>query len=442
MPRCCLILLALAATVSDAGDPDRGLRFLLNEPVLPPDFDDGVIENVWRLWPAGERAAVEDLPEADRRAAVFARYGLQPRPENPRLAAGYVRDADGDWSMNCFACHAGSVAGGPTRYGLPNTHTALHSLTEDVLATKLRQFKLPSHMDVGHKYIPLNRTDGTTNAVVFGVALGAGRDRDMNPTGRRAKHVVHHDLDAPPWWNVKKKRSLYADGFAPKNARVLMQFMMLPVNDAERFYGWEKDFEDVLAFIESVEPPEWPFGVDAELAGRGRVAFEENCSRCHGTYGDDWTYPETIVPIEEVGTDRVRLDALTQEHRRWMKEGWLSRYGEDDVLLDPGGYVAPPLDGIWASAPYLHNGSVPTLWHLMHPADRPAVWRRTKDGYDEGRVGLAFEEVDAVPADATDAERRGYRDAGRFGMSNAGHDFPDELTEPQKRAVLEYLKTL
>ena len=62
-------------------------------------------------------------------------------------------------------------------------------------------------------------------------------------------------------------------------------------------------------------------------------------------------------------------------------------------------------------------------------------------GYDRDRVGLTFT-PGPVPSDATDAERRVYRDSSRVGMSNAGHDYPEALSEPQKRAVLEYLKTL
>jgi hypothetical protein len=105
--------------------------------------------------------------------------------------------------------------------------------------------------------------------------------------------------------------------------------------------------------------------------------------------------------------------------------------------------VAPPLYGVWASAPYLHNGSVPTLWHLFHSDRRPVVWTRTEDGYDQQRVGLEFTEVSELPADAdTPAERRHYFDSRIPGKSAAGHEFPEELSEDEKTAVMEYLKTL
>ena len=106
-------------------------------------------------------------------------------------------------------------------------------------------------------------------------------------------------------------------------------------------------------------------------------------------------------------------------------------------------YKGRPLNGIWATAPYLHNGSVPTLWHLLHPDDRPALWTRTEDGYDRDKVGLEATTFEKLPdAAKTPAQRREYFDTRLPGKNAAGHPFPDELSEAEKRAVLEYLKTL
>jgi mono/diheme cytochrome c family protein len=242
---------------------------------------------------------------------------------------------------------------------------------------------------------------------------------------------------------VKKKSRLYIDGFVQKGPRPLLQFMMIPKNDRNTIVTWEDDYRDVLAWIESLEAPRYPWEIDSSLAERGAALFAAHCAECHGTYGAEETYPEVTVPIDEIGTDRVRLDALTPAHRRWMKVGWMSEYGQDEVRLDPGGYVAPPLDGVWASAPYFHNGAVPTLWHVLHPDERPAVWLRTEDGYDRERVGLEVTEFPQVPDGVTTAaERRRYFDAAIRGKGAGGHRFPDVLTEEEKRAVLEYLKTL
>ena len=158
------------------------------------------------------------------------------------------------------------------------------------------------------------------------------------------------------------------------------------------------------------------------------------------------------MPIAEIGTDRVRFDALADAERLALNESWFGHFGGDAKPLgdrqQPAGYVAPPLDGIWATAPYFHNGSVPTLWHLLHPESRPEVWRRTPTGYDDRRVGLEVETVSAaafaerlaagLPAD----ERRQFFDTQQPGKSAAGHDYPAALSEAERTALLEYLKSL
>jgi hypothetical protein len=139
----------------------------------------------------------------------------------------------------------------------------------------------------------------------------------------------------------------------------------------------------------------------------------------------------------------VRLKALTRADRAHYANSWFGNYGAEANRLDPEGYVAPPLDGLWASAPYLHNGSVPTLWHVLHPDQRPSVWRRVSDEYDRDRMGFTVERLNAVPSHVrTLHERRHYFDTALPGKSNAGHTFPEELSPAERAAVLEYLKTL
>ncbi|MDA1160560.1 MAG: cytochrome c [Planctomycetota bacterium] len=447
----CFLAVVLKFPLSSASSEDaetatkRGWQHLRTKPYLPPDFDQTVFENLWRRWPDELRQEAESASPAARRRMTFSYYGLMESPddrgEGPPL--GYVDTGDGNRVMNCLACHAGKVAG-KVFPGLPNSHFALQSLTEDVRLTKLTLFKKLGHLDLASLKLPLGTTHGTTNSVVFGVVLGNLRDNEMNVDRSRPEPPqIHHDMDAPPLWNVRKKRSLYADGFAPKNHRVLMQFMLLPKNDRETLISWEDDFKDIQAWIESLRPPKYPFAINAEMAEQGRAVFNENCSRCHGTYGTDEKYEQVLVPLEEVGTDPVRLKALNRQHREWMRDGWMSRYGQDEVDVDPNGYVAPPLDGIWASAPYFHNGSVPTLWHVLNSAKRPTVWKRTENGYDQQRVGLKVAEFEALPNEAKSIyERRSHFDTTKAGKSAAGHTFPNSLSESEKRSLLEYLKTL
>jgi hypothetical protein len=100
------------------------------------------------------------------------------------------------------------------------------------------------------------------------------------------------------------------------------------------------------------------------------------------------------------------------------------------------GYVNVPLEGLWLRAPYLHNGSVPSLADLLKPvAQRPAVFWRGINDYDPTNVGYVSE--------GPEAQANGFRyDTSGRGNSNAGHVYGTTLSEPDKAALLEYLKTL
>ncbi len=106
------------------------------------------------------------------------------------------------------------------------------------------------------------------------------------------------------------------------------------------------------------------------------------------------------------------------------------------VELEPVGYNVPHLDGIWLRAPYLHNGSVPTLRDLLSPADqRPKTFYRGYDVYDPTNVGFI--------SDGPQASQVGtLHDTARMGNGNEGHEFGTDLPEEDKAALLEYMKTL
>ena len=439
----------LAASVSAAESPsetpaERGYRLLTTKAYLAPDFDQEVFDQLWMTWEEPLRSQAEAASAEERRRMAFSRYGLtEALGRAGPVALQYVDDGRGGWVISCLACHAGKVAG-QVIPGLPNSLFALETLTEEVRETKLRLEKPLVRMDLASLGMPLGGSNGTTNAVMFGVLLMSYRDADLNVHRDRPQpEMAHHDHDAPPFWNVKRKKNLYIDGFAPRGHRPLMQFLLEPRNGPERFRQWEDEFRDVEAWIESLSAPRYPWPVDTGLAAAGEAAFNRVCADCHGTYGPNGHYPERLVPIDEVGTDRVRLDALTPAGRSHYGESWFTHYGEHPVIADPGGYVAPPLDGVWASAPYFHNGSVPTLWHVLHPEKRPTVWLRTEDGYDRERGGLEVAEHERIPPGQLSLKaRRRFFDTRRRGKSASGHDFPDVLGPEEKRAVLEYLKTL
>ena len=440
-----------------AGEPqqtlaERGYELLVNKPYVPAAFHEDDLNEVWQVWPEPLRTKAEAATPLRRREMAFERYGLTARPEDDDSAreAGqapkslqFVVDGAGNWVTNCFSCHGGKV-GGKTYPGAPNTDYALQTLTEEMRSLKLKKKRQLAPIDIGVMLMPLGSTNGTTNAVIFGVALAHFRDDDLNVVPKfTPPRMLHHDMDAPPWWHFRKKQMIYADGFAEKGHRGLLQMALDKSNGPEKFYGWEEDGRAIYAFLESVRPPKYPHVVDRAVADAGRAVFVANCAKCHGTYGAQESYPQVIVPIDDIGTDPVRFKSLTKEHRASYGRNWFSQYGKEKVIADTPGYQAPPLDGIWASAPYFHNGSVPTLWHVLNPETRPQLWRRTPNrDFDTEQVGHAHVKVAQIPSGITTAEKRKYFDTRRYGKSAAGHDYPAALTKTEKRQVLEYLKTL
>ncbi len=190
---------------------------------------------------------------------------------------------------------------------------------------------------------------------------------------------------------------------------------------------WLKDY------MSELPPPKYPFPIDATRAAAGKPLFEANCAACHASERTG-----TPLLLTEVGTDRGRLDSWNKgaaiKANQVVREMGLERRGlvEEDLI----GYIAPFLDGIWLKAPYLHNGSVPTLRDLLEPAaQRPKVFWRGYDVYDQLKVGF----VSDTPA----AQRVGTKlDTGSKGGGNHGHEFGTALSAKEKDALVEYLKTL
>ena len=421
-----------------------GLDLILNKRFLPPDFDQETFDNTWQVWPKHLKRQAEKASKAERTRLAFKRYGFTPRADEPHKPLQFVVDANGAWAMNCFACHGGSLYGSEKSYpGLPNNRIALETLYEDLRKTKRLLKKPYGIMDVGSSLIPMGTSVGTSNAVIFGVSLMAPRDKHINLRSVYVPPIVrNHDMDAPPWWHYKMKKMIYIDGFTQKHHRALMPFMMVRQNNGPKFRSMEDDFRQVQKFIETVQPPAYPHPIDRKMAAHGQKIFDTNCSTCHGSYGEKTIYPELTVSLDEVETDDIRHLALSKTYRRKYGESWLADYGKARTIADPVGYVAPPLTGVWATAPYLHNGSVPTLRTLIKPDQRPTIWTRKRDGYDDRNGGLVINVVEKMPEGITSSEKRMYFDTRKYGKKNSGHDFGKDLSRLQVDQLIEYLKTL
>jgi cytochrome c553 len=189
----------------------------------------------------------------------------------------------------------------------------------------------------------------------------------------------------------------------------------------------------VMDFISTVKPPAYPFPVDAALAAEGASLFRTECAACHGPGG---ARTGTVIPIAEIGTDRHRLDMWTPASAVAYNAYGDGHSWKFSHFRTGGGYVAVSLEGLWLRAPYLHNGSVPSLADLLAPeSERPRLFWRGYDVYDPVRVGFV--------SDGDRARRIGTRfDTSLPGDSSAGHTYGTTLSPQQKNALIEYLKTL
>lgn len=254
-------------------------------------------------------------------------------------------------------------------------------------------------------------------------------------------------VSVPPWWRMGKKHAMfYTAAGRGDHARLMILAATLCTDDVNEARAIDAYAPDIRAYLASLEPPKYPYPVDRALAGRGHAVFAAHCSACHGTYGAAPSYPNRVLGLEEIGTDpllaRRATDGSEDRFLRWVQQSF---YGENARLAPAPGYYAPPLDGVWATAPYLHNGSVPTLEALLDSAKRPRYWLRRFDAseYDTRRLGWHYDELRSGKEGEPDPRRRArIYDTTLPGYSNAGHTFGDGLSAAQRSAVLEYLKTL
>jgi mono/diheme cytochrome c family protein len=266
---------------------------------------------------------------------------------------------------------------------------------------------------------------------------GPGRVDPFNPVKFRLFHLPEDNTvgnaDIPSIWNQKPRvgLKLHWNG-------LLSSFSEIAVNSAigdgatreSLNYDTLKRVED---FMMELPPPQYPYPTDATLAAKGEKIFSQQCATCHALGAPR---VGTVIPLAEIGTDSNRSEAWTQaEVDSWQAfaEGYPFSF---ETMVKEDGYVAVPLDGIWLRAPYLHNGSVPSLTALLEkPENRPRVFYRGYDVYNSERVGFVSE--------GAEAERVGFRyDTTLRGNSNQGHLYGIDLPSDDKKALVEYLKTL
>jgi mono/diheme cytochrome c family protein len=418
---------------------ERGRDAIIRRPLNPPTWSADAYENAWKRWGVAEKPT-------DYGRAFRSRYGLHEAPfDNHGLPLGLmeVKGLLGRGVVNnCLLCHAGAVAG-QTYIGLGNASLDLQALFDELSAAGVRA-DLP---------FPFSHVRGTIDAVSPVAYLMQFRDADLNLHKPVALDLFKDVCSRPPaWWLIKRKQTRdWTGAIDARSTRVDLANLLHPLNSADHIKKHEPVFADILAFLHGIESPRYPFPVDAELAARGRDIFDTHCARCHGTYGPQQRYPNRIVPLETIGTDPVLAEAVSARNAEYFNKSWFARQAGPDgrryQFTEHHGYQAPPLDGVWATAPYFHNGSVPTAYHVLNSRARPKVYTRSfatgKEDYDPAKLGWKIKEL-AGPPDARlpAIERRKVYDTALRGRGNGGHTFGDKLTEGERTAVIEYLKTL
>jgi hypothetical protein len=433
-------LVGPAAKAVDPGSPERGRDIMFHTSLNPANWSMSAYDNAWKQWGISEKPA-------DYQKAFMERYGLHTAPfDNKGKPMGLIEAPlffGKGFTNNCLLCHAGTVAG-QTIVGLANASLDIQSLFEDLSHADGVELRLP---------FQLAYVRGTIDPINPLALLMQFREADLSPrSGRPYRYSANICSDPPAWWLLKKKKT--RDWTGPMDAhstRIDMVTLLTPLNSGEYVKKQEQAFADIESFLRTIEAPKYPFPIDDKLAAHGRQLYVDTCSRCHGTYGPDGKYPNKIVPLKTIGTDRTLAEGNDPEILKSLNESWIGQErGPDGKLLqfsESGGYQAPPLDGIWATAPYFHNSSVPTVYHALNSKARPKIYTRSyrtdREDYDPVKLGWKVTVLD-TPTDPKKSghEQRKVFDTTQPGRGNSGHTYGDQFSDEERAAVIEYLKTL
>ncbi|TJY59480.1 hypothetical protein E4T66_13945 [Sinimarinibacterium sp. CAU 1509] len=472
-----------------------------------------------------------------------------------------LRETDGRWSgklaTTCHACHSGQI-GLPGEPGLPGAVYGTNSLSDIGVMGRDILFAGYAVGPVLTAFTQVRGLGNITNFQVFNAISALVTPGNLLPYLLMQTSGSTGSEDPPVWWNFGHRPLKFFDGGMSSDAqRILISAFTpagsanpVPFNISGAFEWIEQHDQDAAAWVLDRRSPAYPEPVDTALAEQGAVLFHAkdlfaltanagrerpkggngSCAGCHGAYSPryvhDTAYLETaelegvagyIVPRDLIGTDPRRVDGNDQAVAQTFENDWFG-YPEQrgtendcgDQNLDrirgdrENGYLAPPLYGVWATAPYFHNGSVPSVWEVLKSSDRKLFWRRQsapndtgldvvmgfdpsfERAYDKQHLGWKYEEIpcgaggampylECDPSDPTknplleqilsviyangglawnipnllqtpltkaQVEDRKIYNTRLYSQDNGGHTFTDALTDQERRAIIEYLKTL
>ncbi|VVO68751.1 hypothetical protein PS850_01214 [Pseudomonas fluorescens] len=438
------------------------------------------------IWQALPQVCADDLPGGYASLGLIYEPGRDlPVGVSKRRNLGLDRVF-----LNCAACHTSTVRDAVD--GEPRLIVGMPAHRFDIRAFEIFFFNCAAGPKFTREFIvpEIDRLAGGLNPldryVVYPVAIALMRERLLMLRGR-----FEFVFDQPEWGPGR------VDTF--NSAKVLFNFPMMQLPPQERLGA--SDFPSIwnqrkrmtrddggrmelhwdgnnshteernksaafgtgttpptidLTAIGRVEdwlldlaPPPYPYPIDHALAARGAPLYAQYCAGCHGASGQDFKGAKVghVTALAQIGTDRARLDSYTRDlavNQATLYAGYPHRFRH---FRKTWGYANMPLDGLWLRAPYLHNGSVPTLRDLLEPsAARPITFIRGDDVYEPQRVGFFADLPAATPSAPAlaDGPRLLLFDTRQPGNSNAGHeghDYGTELPAADKDALIEHLKT-
>lgn len=418
---------------------------------------------------------------------------------------------------NCFSCHAGVVRGIVTA-GLGNSHIDQASVYSDIqklfsFASSQRPRRSEKEEQELHDLIEYLKTtlaptlkyakSRGDNVGPYGVWKMVSRFIDPEnkglltyPSTESAPLDSWFDslrlptIDPNPWWHLKYKTTCYRYGDAgPYDAsHFSLNFTQPHSRVNEEHKAHVERVSKVLAFARETTSPSYPEPLDAEKVEKGRKLFHGeipitngnklSCYRCHGVYKRNEQFTDLSTPggwlvryetkhPMNIGTDLAHSDLLMKFERLEEIGKQLEKFyeKEGDTSLTPRfhiprdkGYLPPPLVGVWASAPYFHNGSVPTVELVLNSKKRPAIWKReNRDpfAYNLEELGLKYSIVTPAeyeefsrsvenddPLSPSSLDFRAIYNTRDFGRSNQGHLFGDAMADEERKTVIEFLKSL
>ncbi|MCY1007676.1 hypothetical protein OV079_19395 [Nannocystis pusilla] len=303
------------------GDPDAGYHALVNNGYVSCGIP----------WTAYSQVFT-DAPEELRLPGRDGKNANLPYDKTAFVGASGVELV----SANCLQCHAGEIDG-QLVIGLGNASAdftvkvggsaALADLLLDDPAEKAELQRFVARLNAVEPYTQ-TLTLGANPADNIAAVLFSHRDPwtmewfdepllDLPP-------VVVTPVDVPPWWHMKKKHAMFYVGAGRgDHARTMMAASTLCTDDIDEARAIDEYFPDIRAYLLTLEPPAYPFAVDAALAAAGQQVFAATCAGCHGTYGAEPTYPNLLVDLDVIATDAALATDASQFAGRYVD--WFTR---------------------------------------------------------------------------------------------------------------------